>query len=266
MRGEPVAPQFAFPRPGPALRVVLLGLFAIWLFFALALNWAGAPVGLFAALTGNVDAILGGEVWRLLTAGLLHIPTGTIGHILSAGLGLYFLGSSLESEWGSARFARFLALATVLSYGTQTALIALLPTSLGARLAPSEFFGAMPAVEATAIAWASSFRGRTVQLFFVLPVSSRGLVLFVIGTSVMVLIAGQMSPSGHLALFAGMGYGYLLGGGTPSPIRRWYLKYRLHRLEVEVRSEKNERLKKAKGQGLRVIEGGGGKSDKRALH
>jgi hypothetical protein len=91
---------------------------------------------------------------------------------------------------------------------------------------------------------------------FVLPVSSTGLILLVVGMSLMYLIVGAQAPSGHIAPFAGMGLGWLLGGGTPSPLRRFYLKYRLAQLELETKREGADRKLKVKQSGLRVIEGG----------
>lgn len=244
------------PRPGKALKAVLLGLLGIWLVFALAINWGNAAGTSFLALCGNTGAILQGEVWRLLTAPLLHMPSGTVWHLLSVLLGLYFLGTSLEHEWGPRRFLRFLMLTGVLSYGTQVLADVFLPARIGAKLIPDHYYGAMPVVQAVAIAWASSFRGRTVHLFFVLPISSRGLILFVVGISVLYLIAGATPPSGHIAMFVGMAFGWLLGGGTPSPLRRGYLRFRLARLEVEARREGEARRKRARNSGLRVLPGG----------
>jgi len=240
---------------------VLFGLFGVWLTFALALNWAGVSERVFFALCMSPEAIAQGQIWRLLTAPFLHLPS-ELGHILGALIGLYFLAPSLEASWGSARFLRFLGLSTLLAYGTQTLAAWLLPVSLGAKLMASVQFGALPAVEAVAIAWACSFRGQTVQLFFVLPVTSRGLILFVVGFSILALIAGQTPPSGHIALFSAMVYGWLLGGGTPSPLRRAYLSWKLARLDQEVIAERHQRQKRVARSGLRVIEGGEDKNDK----
>jgi hypothetical protein len=91
---------------GPALRGVLLALVAVWLAFALGINWAGAPESLFVALSGNTSRILHGEVWRLFTAPFLHEIRHNVGHLLTPLLGFYFLGPSLESHWGSGRFLR----------------------------------------------------------------------------------------------------------------------------------------------------------------
>jgi membrane associated rhomboid family serine protease len=248
--------QMTFPRPGRVLRVVLIAVLAIWLAFAVALNWASAPESVFLLFCGNTERILSGEVFRLLTAPWLHMPSGTVGHVLSSLLGLYFLAPSLEERWGSKRFARFLLISAVFAYGFQMLVELVLPATLSARLVGEYWFGAMPVVEAIAIAWALSFRGQTVRLFFVLPVSSRGLILFVVGTSFMYLIAAAQSPSGLVAPFGGMLAGYLWGGSTPSPMRRAWLKLRLAQLDVEAQREAKVRRRRIERSGLQVLPGG----------
>ena len=104
------APTVSLPRPGPALKGVLITLLALWLMFAVGINWAGVPRDFFDLLCGNARRILQGEIWRLFTASLMHEPSGSIGHILTALFGLYFLGPTLEKEWGAQRFLRFLLL------------------------------------------------------------------------------------------------------------------------------------------------------------
>lgn len=248
--------QGAFPKPGRVLRAVLIGVFAVWLAFAIGLNWAGVPESAFMALTGNTEAILHGEVWRLFTAPWMHTPVGTLGHVLSALLGLYFLSPSLEERWGGRRFAQFLFFSAVIAYSLQVLAEIALPLSASARLVPEHWYGAMPVVEAVAIAWALSFKGQVVRLFFVLPVSSRGLILFVVGVSVMYVIIAAQTPSGLVAPFGGMLAGWLLGGSSPSPLRRAWLKLRLAQLDAEARREAKVRKSRAGKSGLRVIEGG----------
>jgi membrane associated rhomboid family serine protease len=175
---------------------------------------------------------------------------------LSTLLGLYFLGPSLEERWGGRRFARFLLFSGLFAYAFQMLVELALPASIGARLVGEYWFGAMPVVEAIAIAWALSFRGQTVRLFFVLPVSSTGLIVFVVGMSVMVLIAAAQSPSGLIAPFGGMIAGYLWGGSTPSPLRRAWLKLRLAQLDAEALREAESRRKRIARSGLQVLPGG----------
>ncbi len=253
--------QMNFPVPGRVLKTVLGGLFAVWLVLALAINWGGASEEAFWRWTGNSDAIARGEVWRLVTAMVMHLPSGSIGHILGSMIGLYFLGSSLEKAWGQKRFAWFLFWTGVLSYSLQFAASLVLAPSLMASLAYDNYFGATPVIYAVAIAWASSFKGQKVMLMFVLPVSSRALIWITVGVGLMLLIAGGKTPSGHIASFAGMGFGYLLGGGSPSPLRRALLKYKLANLERRVQSERRSRRRSASRSGLKVITGGRDESD-----
>lgn len=250
------AQQMTLPRPGRVLKVVLVGLFAIWLIFALAINWGGVSFAAFLLFVGNTGGILQGEVWRLATAMLMHLPN-SIGHILGSMVGLYFLGSSLEEAWGGRRFAWFLGLTGVLSYATTFVCSLLLPADIMAKLGSSgAYFGVSPVVYGVAIAWACSFKGRQVMLMFVLPVSSRALIWITVGLATLSLIAQSAPTSGHIASFAGMGFGYLLGGGTPPPLRNALLRYKLASLERKVSDERESRRQKVKKSGFKVVPGG----------
>jgi membrane associated rhomboid family serine protease len=253
----------SLPRPGKALRAALLTLFAVWLAFAVAINWGGASTELFALFVGNNELILQGQVWRLVTAPLLHHPQ-MLGSILFMLLGLYFLSPSLESAWGSKRFLGFLIWSALIGYGVQLFVWMLLPRSIGTKLVPQAWFGALPVVEAVAIAWALSFKGQTVRLMMLVPVSSRTLVLFVVGTSILAVVALSDLPSGLIAPFGGMLAGWLLGGGTPSPLRRWWLHRRLTATQAELEGERRRRRERVASSGLRVIDGGGEDSDQPA--
>jgi hypothetical protein len=151
---------------------------------------------------------------------------------------------------------RFLFFSAVIAYAVQMLVQLVMPATTAAKLAGAYWFGGLPAVEAIAIAFALSFKGRVVRLFFVLPVSSKGLILFVVAISVLYLIAGQAGPSGLVAPFGGMFAGWLLGGSTPSPLRRWVLQRKLQRLDREAARGKHQRKQRVKQSGLRVIEGG----------
>lgn len=252
------------PVPGRALKGIMILLFSSWLVFALGINWGGAGGKSFALLAGNSDAIAQGEVWRLFTPLLLHDPE-SVGHILGALFGLYFLGTALESSWGPKRYFQFLVSAGVLAYATQFLFQWLAPGPTSALVQPI-YFGIQPAVYATVIAWAFSFKGQTVNLMFVLPVSSKMLIYIVVGLAVMTVIAGGKSPSGHIAIFSGMTYGWLLGGGTPSPLRRLLLRYRLSSLEREAGAEKRAKTSRVKRSGLKVLPGGKSDDEPPVLH
>ncbi len=165
-------------RPSRALGLVLLGLVALWLAFAVAVNWASSSLDLFLLLVGNTNHVAKGEIWRLFTAPIMHSPDGMAGmnHILSTVIGLFFLAPALETEWGTPRLLRFLAVSSVFSYAVQWIIAVVFPFTVAQGLVPLYWFGAMPALEAVAIAFALSMRSRSVLLFFVLPIGSRGLI------------------------------------------------------------------------------------------
>ncbi len=264
MRSSQGMTQLGLPRPGKALIGLMVGVLVIWLTFAIGLNWGGAPAAVFQLLVGDTEAILHGEVWRLFTAPFVHAPVGGQGvsHVMSALLGLYFLGSRLEETWGGARFLRFVVLTSVLAYGLQMLVQLIVPASLGARLVGDAWFGLMPAIGAIAIAWALTFRGQTVHLMFVIPVNSGILIAVVIGLALLRLAAADIPPEGLIAPFGGMLFGWLLGGGTPSPLRKAWLKLRLAQLDNEARREGKRKKPRPNPGGLRVIPGGRTDDDK----
>jgi len=248
-----------FPRPGRALRGVLIGVFALWLLFALSINWGPDPIAelaidAFEALVGNTEQVFLGQLWRLLTAAILNSPQG-LGDIFFTLLGLYFLSPSLETIWGASRYLKFLVAAAIVSYGLQAAIVFALPPFAASRLVQEGWYGALPVIEAIAIAWALSFKGRTVHLFMILPVTGRQLVWLVVGLGVLAIVALQGSRSGLVAPFGGMLSGWLFSG-NPSTLRRFYLRLKLRRHERELARVRRARSQRVAASRLRVIEGG----------
>ncbi len=250
--------SMSFPRPGRALWGVMLALFAVWLAFAIGLNWGGMNESVFALFVGNTQRVLHGEVWRLFTAPLLNVPN-SVGAIAFTLFGFYFLTPTLEREWGGARLIRFLVLSCLTAYVFQMAIELALPRSLAAKLVGDFWFSPLPALEAVSIAWALTFRGQTVRLFFIFPVTSRGLILFVVGVSVLYVVTLERPMCGLIAPFGGMLAGWAFGGSTPSPARKLWLKLRLAQLEREVEHERRAKKQRLEHSGLKVIDGGRGK-------
>jgi membrane associated rhomboid family serine protease len=248
----------AIPRPGKALISVMVGLLAIWIMFAIGINWAGGGRSAFEWLAGNTTLVLRGQVWRLFTAPFVHLAwgDGALGHIITTLIGLYFLTPSLERKWGGRRMLLFLygsAIAGFIFQMGADVTLQLLPVAIGSRVAQPYWFGAVGAVEAVAIAWALSFRGQNVALMFVLPVSSMVLVFFVVGLSVLRLLVAGNAPEGLFSPFGAMLFGWLLGGGDPPPLRRWWLQRRLKNLAEHKRTRASTR--RTSSPKLRVIEG-----------
>jgi membrane associated rhomboid family serine protease len=246
--------MMGLPRPGKALMWVMGVLLSVWIMFAVAINYGGLDPNAFLLFAGNTKAILHGEIWRLFTAELMHLPAGpgAVSHILYALLGLYFLAPALEARWGSKRTLLFLLGSGVMGFTAQMAVEALLPRSVSAALGQPYWFGSMGAVEAIAVAWALSNRGQTVRLFFVLPVTATGLLIFVIGFSVLLVLAGDKPHEGLVTPFGGMFAGYLFGAGTPTPARRILLKLRYQWIARRASKYRG----KSPASHLRVIEGG----------
>jgi len=110
----------------------------------------------------NVDGVLHGQVWRLLTYAFLHEPT-TIWHILMNMLFLWWFGSDVEDLYGPREFLIFY-LASAFVSG-----LAFFFTSLAGHVS-LPCVGASGAVMAVLLLCAIHFPRRTILLFFILPV------------------------------------------------------------------------------------------------
>lgn len=250
-----------FRRPPKPILWFLLALLFIWISFALALNWGGAAPGLFTLFTGSSQGVLHGEIWRLLTAALLHTPAGpgAVTHILFSLLVLYFFLPTLHERWGTRRAFLFLAASSVFAYGTATLAWLVLPSH-----ADAGWYGGMVMGEACVVAWAIVSQGQKAMFWFIIPMKPMVMVYVVLGLHVLSIIAKSVGPEGMVAPFAAMGAGYLFG--DTSPLRRYWLKLKLRRLQNEVDALTKKGAKKRSASHLRVIPGGADDDDDRMLH
>ena len=88
---------------------IVIGTLAVWLFGAMDTTYT-----LLNALTFNAAAVLRGQVWRLVT--FIFIPESF--SIISLFLFLYFyyfVGSTLERQWGPGRFTIYYAMGMLLT-------------------------------------------------------------------------------------------------------------------------------------------------------
>jgi len=272
----------SFPRPGRAMKGVLIAVAVLAVLGAIVVNYVpGRPLGdeLFAWLVFQPSLVLM-RPWTLLTSGAVTSPTG-IGHALWSLLGLYFLTTDLERRWGGARVLRFLAAAIV--FGNLAVLLVTLVLPGGpAIFHPPLVFGPFAAIAATAIAWAKENGHREIRLFFVLPISGRALYWLTIGLAVLSLVFLQGAPEGAVAPLGGIAAGVLLGG-TPSPFRAAWLRVKLvfvrrqrGGLDIDaILHPERTRASKTRHRGtpsLRVVKGGAKddtrppQSDKRYLN
>jgi len=256
--------SFAFRKPSRSVAGLLLGLLAIWIAFAVALNWGNVGAEAFALLAGDSSLVFRGQIWRLVTAALIHDPN-VVGHIIFSLLVLYFFATPLEERWGTRRLFVFLALAAGFSFLVESLIWLVAPGA-----AASHWLGGMVLGDACLVAWALGARGETIRLYFVIPMKPMVLVWLMVGYNVLRIIALERPPEGQFAPFAAMLAGFLFGADQ-SPVRRLYLKWKLRRLQSEVDglTRKNQSKGKGKrngGPNLQVIRGGREDDDDRLLH
>ena len=155
-------PRFGIPN---LMRVIVIGNVAVYVLMLLTqANDANA----LSFLTFNLNALLHGEVWRLVT--FVFVPAYSSPFALLISLYFYYwIGSTLERQWGTAKFNLYYisgALLTVLGV-VLASLITGNPylTAAGAGYVNLSMF----------FAFAFLFPDTTVLLFFILPVRMKWL-------------------------------------------------------------------------------------------
>ncbi len=250
--------QYAAPglsRPGKVVTVAMCLVGGLWLAFAVGMHWAGVSAEAFELFCGNTLLILHGQIWRVVTAPVLQAPD-QFWHVFGVILALYFFAVPLERDWGPKRTTRLLLWLMVIPSLVQVLFDLALPPSVARFLAAPYWFGGLAASGGLTVAWALNNRGSVVRLYGVLPVTPRTMILMVLAAPLLYLIFRATPAEGIPALFGGALVGWLLGGGTPSPLRRYWLKLRINRLDAEVLREAAQRKKRLERSRLKVIEGG----------
>ena len=248
-------PSSGLPRPGKVVMAALCLVFGLWLSFAVGMNWAGVSPEVFALFCGNAALITHGQVWRLASAPLVQDPSG-FWPVFGVLVSLYFFATPLEQQWGRKRLIGFLCALCVVPGVIETLFGSFVPPSIAHSFSGAYWFGGLAVASGVTIAWAMNFRGGSVRLYGVLPVSPRMLIGIVVLSPLLSLVFRTPPSEGFLGLYSGMVTGFLLGGGTPSPLRRYWLNFRLNRLDAEVRRESQARKQRVGRSPLKVIEGG----------
>jgi membrane associated rhomboid family serine protease len=242
--------SISFPKPGKAILGVMIAVLAIWVALAAGINWARIDPEIVAPFVGNTEKVLSFQLWRFVTAPLIHLWSGdgAVSHIVMTLLGLYFLGPTLEDRWGPRKTLTFLFGAAAFAFVCQVLVGLVVP-----QLRQPIWYGGLGMVDAVAVAWALQAReGSQVRLMFVLPVSPMMLVGFIFMMNVLTVIAIGSKVEGLVTPFGGMAAGYLFG--DRSPLRRTWLKFKLKRIQAETAAMQGRR--RAAAAGFRVIRGG----------
>jgi hypothetical protein len=124
----------------------------------------GDPFGNLTLIPGKV---LEGEIWRVLSFAFIPFSTQFMWAFISWML-FYMFGSSLENQWGAARYNLFLGIGLVASVAAAFATLAVSPV----YVASNQFlYGTV------FLAFARLFPDFTINLFFILPIKIKWLAL-----------------------------------------------------------------------------------------
>ena len=153
------------------------------------------------ALALNVDKVLHGEVWRLLTHAFLHDPAN-VWHIIVNMVVLGWLGADVEDLYGPREF---------LAFYLTSALLAALVFSVAhlVGFGGGVGIGASGAVMAVAVLCACHFPTRIFRLFFLFPVPLWVIVLIYVGKDVYTLLSRQETGVAVAAHVGGAAFGFV---------------------------------------------------------
>ena len=156
--------------------------------------------GITSALILDADAVMHGQVWRLLTYAFLH---ATIWHILFNMLALWWFGTDLEDMYGPREFLAFYLLSAFLGglaylFGVLLHLQDALPC-----------LGASGAIVAVLILYACHFPTRVIYLFMVVPVPAWGFALLMVGWNLYNYLNGARDGTAYMVHLGGAAFGFL---------------------------------------------------------
>jgi len=180
----------------------------------------GTPRGRFPSLIDewfvlDPDAVLSGQVWRLLTYAFLHDRAGLL-HIIMNMLILWWFGGTLERMYGSREFLWFYLTAAVVA-GVGFLGLGLALGTQGPAL------GASGAVMAVFMLYATHFPRERLWIFGLIPVEIRFLIAFYVAADlypVLLQLSGERFQTGiaHAAHLSGLAFGWLYR------VNRWRLE------------------------------------------
>lgn len=151
-------------------------------FIVFAVNLFYPALGLSSLIALNRDLIFQGQIWRIVT--FLFVPmNSSVLWILISMYFYWFIGSSLESEWGSFKFNFY-----YLTGALVTVLFALV-TGYGVNM-----YLNLSLFVAYAILWPD----QEFLVFFVIPVKAKYLALLDVIPMILGLVTGSWSTRGSI--------------------------------------------------------------------
>jgi membrane associated rhomboid family serine protease len=254
------APQmrFGFPSITPVVKWLLIINVAVFLIDTLTSSGQETGLtplkGLFALIPATPLMAL--ELWRLVTYQFLH---WNLSHIFWNMLGLFFLGPSLERQWGGRKFLIF-----YLCCGAAGGLFFILLVMTG-FLPAGPMVGASGAILGVLTACAILFP-RFIVFIVVFPVPIRVAAVILMGISFFTVLSKGANAGGEACHFAGIAVGaiYVLSDSWRAKLK---LRFKASKWDKYIESERRLRLevdrilKKVHDKGLHSLTG----SEKRIL-
>jgi membrane associated rhomboid family serine protease len=219
------ASRFGRFSPTPVVVVTLGVLLVMFLFTGFAANFVPGGARAYELMVLDARDVLKGEVWRLLSYGLIHDLRAPF-HLLMNALMLWFFARDIEQRFGSLKFLGFNVIAVLVG-----GLFVIAGYALG--IGSPNVLGYSAAVEACIVAWALFNRDAPVSFFMVLPM--RGIHMLVLAVLMWMLdavSASGNSASAHL-------------GGIITGLVTWFLVARRNRIKLffmELRGGKKPKL------------------------
>ena len=229
-------PNFGIPG---LMRFIVAGNVLVFL-----LNMFSKSTGVYGLLSFHFGAVLQGQLWRIFTFPFVPNETSAI-YLLISCYFYYWIGTTIEREWGQAKFTIYYISGLVL-------------TMLGAIIAyylPGggiySFAGTMYVNLALFFAFAMLYPNAQVLLFFIIPIKFKWLAIFdaaLFGMEIVSAIAAGFWVNALTALMALLNFFVFfmpdIKGYIKTEQRRTQQANHFHRANAQARSEQ-------KAQGFR---------------
>ena len=164
----------------------------------------GEPGSFTDALLLDADAVLHGQIWRLLTYAFLHdtLSAGLPWHIIFNMLFLWWFGSDVEDIYGPREFLTLYLTSAVLG-----GIAFVLGSAAG--VGGQYCLGASGAVMAVMVLCALHYPGRIIYLFFFLPVPIWLFVVFMVAQDALGLLGGNPGHTAVTVHLAGAAFAFI---------------------------------------------------------
>ena len=156
-------PRFGIPR---LINYIIIGNVLVYLLDMFSQGGASALLGLDFG-----SAVLGLQLWRLVT--FVFVPEASSPIWFAVAMFFYyFLGNTMEREWGSAKFSLFYLCGAVLTF------VASIVTFFWTGGAVSSWVSLGAVHETLFLAFATLFPDAQLRIYFILPVKAKWLAAF----------------------------------------------------------------------------------------